>query len=203
MLLILFLNIKGGGGYITGSAAAAAAAAVGACLFAYSQCILAVSVCSNPNVQFCVEVSAYSSVLHCLMCQGAYVPDAAPSTTPQVTVAPAPAPATTTAPVTPAAAELPAAPAPAPTPAPAPVGVASYAQPTPTKRKFDESDELPANKRTKAAAETDEEQDSQSLTTKWMDSTVVKIRAELKKEGLDQTGRKAELVERLVAHLLL
>ena len=154
-----------------------------------------------------------------------YVPDVAPSTTPEVTVAPAPAFApTTTAPVIPKA-EPPAAPTPAayvdtsgyaPAPAPAPAGVSSYAEPAPTKRKVDESDGLPANKRSKAVKEEDhkavkeedhkavkeEEPDSQSLTTKWMGSTVAKIRVELKKKGLDQTGRKAELVERLVTYLL-
>lgn len=166
---------SGGGGYITGKAAAAAAAA------------------------------------------GAYVPDASSSTTPEVTVAPAPAVAPpTTAPIIPEAESV-AAPTPAehvdtsgdaPAPAPAPIGESSHAEPAPTKRKVDESDGLPANKRTKAVEEEDdeavkeEEPDSQSLTTKWMESTVAKIRVELKKKGLDQTGRKAELVERLVAHLL-
>ena len=42
MLLILVLNVQGGGGYITGNAAAAAAAAVGACVFVFSVRVLAV-----------------------------------------------------------------------------------------------------------------------------------------------------------------
>ena len=163
------------------------------------------------------------------MCQGAYAPDVAADTIPEVTVAPAPAfapPAqpealVNTAPLIPPEA---APPAPAPTPAayadtsgyaepappvgvgsyaepaPAPVGVGSYAEPAPTKRKVDASGGSPASKRTKTT--TEEGHDSQALTTKWMESTVIKIKAELKKRGLDQTGRKVELVERLVAHLL-
>lgn len=97
---------------------------------------------------------------------------------------------------------------------------------SPTKRKAEEDSEEASAKKTKTEADDDaepekpaddaapqqpdeeaapqktREEDVQELTTTWTKSTVVKIKAELKRQGLDTSGRKIELVDRLVQHLL-
>lgn len=185
---------SGGGGYITGNAAAAAAAYVPD----------AAADAAGTEATVTPAPEAYQPEPE------AYQPAPAPAT--QTPLIPGPIPSTEPAPV----------PAPAPAP-PVGVGVAIYA--SPTKRKAEDSEEASAKKtkteaddvaepekpaddaapqqpEEEAAPQNTREEDVQELTTKWMQSTVVKIKAEMKRQGLDTSGRKIELVDRLVQHLL-